>query len=171
MSSSAQIGLFATGLWEELGSPSDIAANTISGWVSQDQTLGKLNNLIGTCFSGVGYSGVGTWNYDVSPDLSNLEFGILDQMYRVTYYQRLIRNIAGAGGTFPVQQMAEGDSKIQFVSAAELAKVYTDNLKNAQDQMKYLVNAYIKLDYAPRSVDFYTILPQQYSRTGGQVFS
>lgn len=176
--SSEQIGLFATGLWQDLGSPNDLSANTISGWVSQPSTVGKLNNLIGTCYSGIGYTGVGSWNNDVKPDLTDSEFGILDQMYRVSYYQQLVRNIAGGGGSNKiVQQMSEGDSKVTFVSAADLARVYTENLKEAQSALKYQVNVYIQNSAGgnmPSSVDFYTVLPQQYNnlgRRGGELFS
>lgn len=170
MSSSPQIALFATGLWLDLGSPTDLSPGVISGWVCQPHTIGKLNTLLETCFSGSGYSGVGSANTDVIPDLTEAEFGILDAMYRITYYQRLVRNIAGGGGIFPVTSLSEGDSEIRYESPAALARIYSDNLKTAQDDLKYQVNAYIRRDYAPKSVDFVTILPQQYQPGGGYIY-
>ena len=166
MSSVQSIGEFAIAQWENIGQPTDVNVSTISGWVTQPQTIGQLNSYLGTCYSGVGYTGACSWNNDISPDLTPAEFGILDQMWQVRYYSQLIRKCAGAGGTQKiVQQLAEGDSKVTYVSAVQLAKVYTENLTNAQKRLNFLVNVYNENSAGtntPRSVDYYMIEPKGY---------
>ena len=158
------IGQFSTGVWNNLGQPTDITVTSISGWVTQPQTLGKLNSYIGTCFQGTGYTGANSWDYDVTPALTNTETAILDEMFQISYYQQLIRKIAGAGGvTRIIQGLSEGDSKISYVSSAALAKVYTENLVEANKRLNYAVNVYTNESAGannPRSVDYYTLLPQ-----------
>lgn len=155
---------FSTGVWNDLGQPTDITVTSISGWVTQPQTLGKLNSYIGTCYQGTGYTGAGSWNYDVTPAITNTETAILNEMFQVSYYQQLIRKIAGAGGINRiVQNISEGDSKISYVSSAALAKVYTDNVIEANKRLNYLVNVYANEAAGannPRSVDYYMLLPQ-----------
>jgi hypothetical protein len=161
MSSTTGIGFFATGLWTNLDEPSDITASAISGWVTQPQVIGQLNSYIGQCFTPSGYTGMGSWDYDVIPDLGGQEYGILDQMYQVGYYRKLIRALAGAGGTQKIiLQLGEGDEKISYVSAADLARVYTENVKEAQKTLNYLVNTYVANDgsSAPRTVDHQTVI-------------
>ncbi len=157
--SSIRIGNFSIGMWQDLGQPTDLAVTTISGWVTQPQTLGRLNNFIGTCYQATGYTGVCSYNYDVVPALTEQEFGILDKMYRVGHYQQLIKKCAG-GGQKMVQSLSEGDSKISYVSAAALAKVYVEAEIQANKELNYQVNVYNQNSAgstAPRSVDFYTI--------------
>jgi hypothetical protein len=165
MSSSTNIGLFSSGVWINLGEPTDLAPTSISGWVVQEQTLGALNNRIGTCYTASGYTGAGSWNYDVSPDLSNTEFALLDSMFQITYYQQLIRKNSGAGGTKIVQQLTEGDTKITYVSAADMIRALNDSLKEATKRLNYQVNEYVQNslggDFA-RSIDHYTMLQNGY---------
>lgn len=163
MSSVTGIGLFSSGLYLDLGSPTDLSVSSISGWVTQPQTIGKLNSYISTCFQPTGYTGAGSWNNDVTPDLGNEEYAILAAMYNVSYYNQLVRKLAGAGGTQRIlQSTSEGDSKVTFVSNADLARIYIDNAKEATKTLNYLVNNYnvnIAENSAPRSVDHYTIAP------------
>lgn len=164
--SSTTIGQFATGIWDDLSQPTEISVGSISGWVIQPQTVGKLNNLIGSCFQPTGYdtSVTGSYNYDVTPEIGDEEYGILNEMYQLSYFQMLMRRTAGAGGTQRiVQSLSEGDSKITYVSAAQLARVYSDNIKEINKRINYLVNAYNVNSLgatAPRSVDKPLFVPR-----------
>jgi hypothetical protein len=172
MSSTSGISQFSTGLWLDLGQPTDLSALSISGWVTQPQTLGRLNSYVGTCYTGIGYTGSNSWDYDVGPDLTNGDYSILGQMFMVTYYNQLVRKCAGAGGTQKiVQSLAEGDSRVQYVNAADLARVYTENVKEATKTLNYLVNTYNTNSqgaYDPRSVNYYTILPRGANQNFGK---
>lgn len=132
----SDIGLFATGLWQTLGAPDDLSALYISGYVGLPSTLGQLNAYIGSCYSGM--DGI-----YVCPDMDNGSFAIVGQMFTQAYYLNLMRANAGAGGAMSrVMELQEGDSRLKWVSSAELAKVYLQAAKDAQIQLKYLVKAY-----------------------------
>jgi hypothetical protein len=155
------IGDFSTGIWISFGQPYEISPLTISGWVCQKTTLGALNAYIGTCYSGAVYGTGSPYNSYVCPDLDDGSFAILESMYRETYYQQLMRSVGGAGGVQPVvQALSEGDSKIQWVNASELAKTYSAAWKQAIDNRRILIRNYIKNSLGgniARSVNYYTI--------------
>jgi hypothetical protein len=149
----SDIGLFATGLWTNIGQPSDISALTISGFVAQPSTLGALNAYIGTCYSGDGVN--------VCPDLDEGSFAIIGLMYLQSYYMSLMRANAGAGGTLRLVELREGDSTIRWVNASEIAKTYSAAAKDAASQLKYLVKAYNNNSQGgntPRAIDFPLII-------------
>lgn len=150
MSCNVLIGQWASGVWQDLGSPASVSALTISGYAVSPNTLGRLNNFIGTCYSGSGYSGIGSNDFDVVPDLTDQELAIEGQLYLVSYYNALAQSVMGAGATLSPaqgglqwQQLREGDSVVTRPNLAAIAKVYTDASKEAMAQLKYLVNVYI----------------------------
>ncbi len=171
MASSALIGLWATGLWQLIGSPAGVSALTISGYATTPDTLGTLNNLIGTCFSGVGYTGYGSWNYDVSPDMGQEELAILGEMYQVGYYNNLAQATMGVGGMgmggLPVASIGEGDVKIAWQNAAAIGTVYTNEAKEHQNRMYYVTNVYLNNSTGgnlARSVDLFNLVYPAYSQ-------
>ena len=148
------IGLFATGLWEDLGSPADISALSISGWVTQTNTLGTLNNLINQCYTGA----QGSY---VCPDLTNTEFAILGTMYTMRFYRNRANSLAGAGGTTPMwYTLKEGDSTISRANPSEMMKTFQSMSINAREGLDKMVSYYNKYSNGgtvPRSVNFYTL--------------
>ena len=169
MSSSSLIGEWGSGLWQDLGAPVNLSALTISGYATTPSTLGRLNNFIGTCYSGSGYTGYGTFDYDVSPDLTNAELAILDAMYRVSYYNSLSQATMGYGGdSIPWTSIAEGDTKAARVNAASIGAVYIKQASDAQNALKYLVNVYITNSQGgnvPRDVEYPDIQYPSWSRS------
>ncbi len=165
MSSNVLIGVWATGVWQDLFSPTNLASTTISGYAIQPSTLGRLNDLIGTCYSGIGYTGatggMGSINFDVSPDVGNTELAILGQMFLVSYYNNLAMVTMGQGGsTIPWTSIAEGDSRIARVNASSIGKEYREMSKTAYEQLNYLVNAFRNNSQGanvPRTVMYYNI--------------
>jgi hypothetical protein len=149
---------WATGVWQDLGSPSNIAVTTISGYAVQPSTLGRLNDLIETCFSGSGYVGVGTANYQIGPWITNRELAIIGQLYLVSYYNNLAQANMGIGGNgIPWILLKEGDSTIGRVNAANLGNEYREMSKSAYEQLWNLVNAFRNSEGGSlaRSVDYY----------------
>lgn len=154
---------WATGIWVDLGQPTNTTPSTISGYAIQPSTLGKLNNLLGTCFSGSGYTGAGSVNYQIGPFVTNTELAVIEQMYRVSYYNNVAQATMGIGGsTIPWTRIREGDSMIDRTNAANLGVQYREMAKEAASQLNYLANAYRSNSAGgnmPRTVDYPELLP------------
>ncbi len=137
------IQVWASGVFDDLGQPANTSTSTISGYAVQVSTLGKLNNLLTTCFSGSGYTGAGSSNYQIGPSVTNTELAIINQMYLVSYFANLAQATMGIGGnTIPWLNLSEGDSKIGRVNAASIGAQYMAASKEANVQLQYLANAY-----------------------------
>lgn len=152
MSSSQLIGEWASGVWFDIGQPSNVSALAISGFACSPNTLGRLNVLIGECFSGSGFSGPGTFNYDVSPCIGQNELALVEQIYLIGWWNNLAQATMGGGTlmagvagapTTPATTLFEGDTRIAFASPAAIGAVYATRAKEASDNLKYLVNVYI----------------------------
>ena len=167
MSSAPLIGEWSSGVWSDLGMPPNLSALTISGYATSPSTLGRLNNYIGTCYSGSGYSGYGSFDYDVVPDLSSNELAIVDAMYRVSYYNSLASNTMGYGGdSIPWVSIGEGDTKATRANAAAIGATYVKAALDAQNALKYLVNVYITQSQGgntPRDVEYPDIVYPSWS--------
>lgn len=156
------IGSWSSGVWLDLGSPSNTSASTISGYAIQPSTLGRLNDLIGTCYYGSGYTGVGTMDYQAAPPLTNTELSLIGLMYQVSFYNTLAMATMGMGGnTIPWTMIAEGDSRIARANPANIGKEYREMSRTAAEQLNYLVCAYranVQGSSTPRSVDYPSIV-------------
>lgn len=155
------LGTLASGLWlNSLGQPTSISALSISGYFAQNYVVGQLNAKISTCYSGSnGGSGA---NWAICPNLDDSELAILGYIYLSTYWIQKVASAAGAGGisdTFTV--LREGDSSIQRTSPAELMKIYSAMARQANEQLNYLTNEYIRNGQGsvlPRSIEMPTII-------------
>lgn len=135
--------VWATGLWSDIGNPPNVAVSTISGYAIQPGTLGKVNSLLTTCFSGSGYAGTGTTNYQIGPYADAALLGVIGQLYLVSYYNNLAFAAMGAGANaIPWTNLREGDSSISRVNAATIGKEYREMSKTAAEQLMVLVNAF-----------------------------
>lgn len=154
-----------------MGSPAGLSALTISGYASQPSTLGRLNDLIGTCYSGSGYMGTGM-PFDVSPPIYNSELAIIEGMIRANWYMQLATTMMGTSQTdIPWTNLREGDSQIGRANGWSLGKEYREMARQTIEQMNYLANAWsINRSYA-RSVDYlnpgYPGIANPYGVNGG----
>ncbi len=165
---------WASGIWLDLGQPTNTTTSTISGYAVQPSTLGRLNDLVGTCFSGSGYTGAGSFNYQIGPDISNTELGIVAQMYYISYYNNLAQATMGIGNsTIPWQTLREGDSTITRASAPAIGAQYRQMSKDAYEQLWNLSNAYRNNSAGvPRSVDYLNPpAGPYYGGNGGQSYT
>lgn len=155
------LGILASGIWSNnLNSPSNISALTISGWFSQDYVVGALNAKISTCYSGSN-AGSGV-NWAICPDIDDGSLNILGLQYLVTYYQGKVAGAAGAGGIENYTSARDGDSAWTRVSPAELMKVYSSMAKEANAQLNYAVAEYVQNSQGSRlarSSDYVSFLP------------
>lgn len=135
--------VWAQGVFSDMGSPANTSVSTISGYAVQPSTLGKLNNLAMTCFSGSGYAGTGTSSYQIGPYISNAELSLVAQMYLVSYYNNLAQASMGLGGNgIPWTRLRESDSSIERANPANLGKEYREMSRVAAEQLWALVSAY-----------------------------
>ncbi len=149
---------WAEGVYADLGSPTNTSVSTISGYAVQPSTLGRLNSLVTACFSGSGYAGTGTSNYQIGPYADLAVLGIIGQLYLVSFYSNLAMASMGQGATaLPWTNLREGDSSISRVNAANIGKEYREMSKDAYVQLWNLVNAYRGSEGGSiaRSVDYY----------------
>ncbi len=148
---------WASGVFDSLGQPANTSTSTISGYAVQPSTIGRLNDYLSTCFSGSGYTGAGSTNYQIGPCITSAELAVVNAMYLVSYYNNLAQASMGLGGTsIPWTALAEGDSKIARVNAANLGKEYREMSKTAQEQLQYIANAYRNGGASvARSIDYY----------------
>ncbi len=166
------IQVWATGLWSDLGQPINVAVSTISGYAIQPNTLGKVNSYLDTCFSGSGYTGAGSTNYQIGPCISPAVLGVIGQLYLVSYYNNLAQAAMGLGGNaLPWTQLREGDSSIARVNAALIGAQYRQMSKDAYEQLWNLVNAFRNAEGGgtPRAILYYNppVGPYSYSINNG----
>lgn len=157
MDNNTFIGEWSLGVWTDLGSPSNVTATTISGYAIQPSTLGRLNSLAGTCFSGSGYTGGASSNFQIGPFVDQEVLGIIGQLYLVSYYNNLAQATMGVGNsTIPWTNLREGDSSIARVNAATIGAQYRQMSKDAYTELWNLVNAFrgSQGGSIARSVDF-----------------
>lgn len=154
---SALIGTWASGVWQDLGSPSALSALTISGYAIQPSTLGRLNVLIGTCYQSTGHLVTGTI-FNSVPDLTNTELSLIEGLFRVSYYNQLAMAMMGSTQAgIGWESIKEGDTTIRRGSPTNIGKEYREMAKDTQVILNRLVNAYhteIQSSSTPRDVAF-----------------
>lgn len=167
MSSNPLLAIWSTGVWQTLGSPPNISALTISGYAVQPSTLGTLNSYLDTCFSGSGYAGPGTVNYDTVPDLTENELAITNELFLTSYYQGLAQATMGYGGdSIPWTNARDGDQSITRGSPAAIGANYLKAANDSRLRMDRLITAYINSNgtYSPRQVLLPGLVPATYSQ-------
>ena len=137
--------LLATQIYSDLGCPAGLSPGGIETKLASDPFIGKLNNLISMCYSGV--SG------NISPALDANEQSIYSLMYQTDYYTTKLNQTLN-GTDISWTSLSEGDSRITRVSAVEQAKVYKDMSRQLNDQLQYLITTYRTNPMQPRSVEF-----------------
>ena len=110
-----------------------------------DSNLGKLNNTLNTCFSGVGG--------EIQPELDTQVGSIYSSLYKQLFYQQQVQSNLGAGGV-QWTELREGDSTIRRASPTETAKVYKDLLKEITNSARIEINLYKKNAAFPRTISY-----------------
>lgn len=175
------LGNLAYSVWYQLGMPSANSVQSISGYFCSTPAVGQLNNLTAGCWLPFGFSGVGTWNYDVwnpygtdSGLLTPAEGELLALMYQVIYYDRLVNSLIGPGGfvsgvntqNLPVTTLKDGDSTIQYMNPAQAAQIYESRRTQAVKDLRFAANTYnvnTQGSQMPRTNGFFSIWPASYN--------
>lgn len=123
---------FATGIYEDLGSPTDITVSYISGWLYNH--IGDLNIAIDQTYSGL--------NETISPFPSGDEQAIYQNMFNIKYYNRASLSSIGAAGTSSWTEIEDDGSRVKRVSKLDLSKSYLAMAKSANEDLATQIAAY-----------------------------
>jgi hypothetical protein len=166
---------FVNNIYAELGEPTDYLPEKISSWVLDNSNIGKLNNLIGTCFSGVAYRNTrGTiTGYGIEPSMKNDQLAIYKMLFDYEYFRGEARNVAKSSNTFGSDwtKLQEGDSLITKINKNDISKNFRMLSKDAKEDLDKAVKMYLKYNAIPdqiagddtEGISYYII--QEYQRT------
>ena len=147
----------ASAIWYDIGQPTALTQDAIQTRLQSNFFIGKLNNLIDTCFS---FDTSGNILVNKVPDTEDAfgseEQNIYIELYKNNYYAQRIAENLGAGG-IAWTSLKEGDSTVNKVSPTEIAKTYQTLKNNSDEVLRTLVNSYLNNKTRPYSSDFYDI--------------
>lgn len=163
------VGQLASGIWDDLSQPVNPSVTYISGWISSDRAVGKVNALLdteylvdtqgvysGTMYNAGGYSGVYVPG-DYYPALGNVEAAIFAEVYECDYYEKKIRD--ALNGILEVVDgndwvnLQDADTKIERINRSEILKTYRGFLQDSRAELQKLVGYYRQNLADPRGVD------------------
>jgi hypothetical protein len=141
--------LLADFIYFDIGQPSGISPGTINYWI--ENSIGNLNTYLGTSHNVV--SG------DIVPGLNIEESGIMNQMYKVRYYNKVASENLGASA-YDWSEVREADSVVRRVSKNEISKTYLQLAKDEKISLDetirfYRTNAATPTTILPRVNSFY----------------
>jgi hypothetical protein len=136
-------------IYFDLGEPSGISIGTIDYWI--ENSIGNLNTNLG--------ENHGIVSGQIVPPLNIAESGIMTQMYKVRYYNKVASDNLGASA-YDWSELSEGDSRIRRVSKNEISKTYLQLAKDEQISLKesilfYRTNAATPTSILPRVNSYY----------------
>ena len=137
------IGLFASGIYENLGNPSNTSVAFISGWLGSN--IGQLNISIESAYTSIPASGI------ILPALGVDEVSVYEQMFNQKFYTQAANSNLGASA-YDWSEITEEGSTVRRVSKNEIAKTYLSLAKESKDQVIKLTHLYRKNKAKPVSV-------------------
>lgn len=132
MAFNVQIQKLSEQIHEELSSPSGISQTFIADWLINN--VGQVNNVLGTNYTGVEFSGV-------NPSISGCDLPMFGLLFEDYYLGRIIKQNIGASAYVTDIRDSDGSS-IKVVSKTDIAKVAQTDRKAIRDQIKDFVNSY-----------------------------
>lgn len=147
----------ASAIWYDIGQPTSLTPDAIQTRLQSNFFIGKLNNLIDTCFS-FDTSGNILVNkvLDTEDIFGSEEQNIYIELYKNNYYaQKIIENLGAAGISWT--SIKEGDTTINRAAPTEIAKNFQNLKNNSDDVLRNLVTSYLINKNRPYSNDFYDI--------------
>lgn len=131
-------------IWSsELLETTDTTVSKIVFWLSSDNNIGILNDLLGTNYSISGN--------DATPELDEEAAAIYSTFYLYKYYQRLMKTNLNAT-QYDWSEISEADSTVRRVSKNEIAKNYRLLANDTKDYLDKLVESYKKFHCIPASL-------------------
>lgn len=144
------IGTLASGIWDDLNSPTNISIAFISGKLLSSGFIGEANTITAEC------------NYIESgclyPPLSAAQQAIYNKLYLYQFYSKEgLRLMSLAASKNFMTSVREGDSSISFASPQQILQTYRGLAREAKADLDSLADYYKRNLAAPQSVNFYTI--------------
>ncbi len=126
----------AAQIYGDIGSPTSSSVQYISGWLTQQQSLGKLNIKLSTTFWNSGGSIVDTFWDD--------EAAIYSMVYKTEFYeQKSLAVLTGADlGNISWTNMKEGDTSITKEGFTAVSKAYLALQQQSQTQLRLAIQDY-----------------------------
>lgn len=169
------ISNFINGVYDDLGNPSNYPPERITAWFLDNANVGKLNNLIGTYFSGVAYTNDcgNVTGYGIEPAIRNDQLAIYKMLFDCEYFKSEARNMAKSSATIGNDwtNLREGDSSITKINKNEISKNFRGLAQDCKAELDKAVKMYLKYNAIPdqiagddtEGVSHYLI--QEYQRT------
>lgn len=127
------VGAWASGVWQEVNSPSNISPSYISGWLVQDDQLGQLNASIAGSWSGVS-------GYYMMPGLYPEELALMSAQFKVQWYGREFnRSLSVDSIISNWTSFREGDRGVTRPNASTIGQMFLQAKKDALDEYNRLV--------------------------------
>lgn len=169
------LSYFINNIYNELGEPIDYSSQKISAWVLDNANLGKLNNLIGTSFSGVAYTNDcgNVTGYGIEPAIRNDQLAIYKMLFDFEYFKNQAR-FATSSSLIEGEDwitLGEGDSKVQRINKNEIAKNFRALARDTKNDLDKAVKMYLKYNSIPDQVvgddtqGVYNYIIQEYQRS------
>jgi hypothetical protein len=148
---------FIRSVHEEIGEDAGYSHEYLAYWFAGNYNLGRLNSLIGTCFSGLYHTGVygEMLNYEIAPEMGSEETAIYQKIFELDFYTKQARNTlrgaAGSGGGDWIT-LREGDSSITRSNKNEVAKSYRGLANDTKEELNKMIQSYLKHRAMPQQV-------------------
>ena len=135
-------------IYREMGEPADSSIASIAFWLRTN--ISRLNILIDKPYT-ISEDTLEIVGTDTDPFGIN-EKGIFKLIYTSYYYERLFRNALGAASTDSVIEIDQNGFRAKKVNKNELAKTYSDLKKQADAELKILLDKYELNEVTPIQV-------------------
>ena len=137
-------------IYRELGEPSDLSIASVAFWLRTN--IGKLNVLLNKPYL-INETTLEIYSSDETKDPFGInEKTIFKKIYTLYYYERLFRNALGAASTDSVIEIDQNGFRAKRVNKNELAKTYSELKKQADAELKILLDKYDINEVTPLQV-------------------
>ena len=127
------IASVAQEIYEELGEQSDTSIAAIAAWVRRN--IGGLANMLGKSFE------IKDNNYEIHPNLSDIEKYIFKKMYSIYYFDLKIKSTASITATDYVS-IKDDFGSIQKINSNEVLRNFYSIRKQEYEELKSLIDTY-----------------------------
>jgi hypothetical protein len=127
------VASIAQEIYEELGEQSDTSISAIAAWVRRN--IGGLSNLLNKSFE------IKDANYEISPNLTDVEKYIFKKMYSIYYFDLRIKSTASLTSTDYVS-IKDDFGSIQKINSNEVLRNFYSIRKQEYDELINLVSQY-----------------------------
>lgn len=123
--------------------PTDITVGIIGFWLRNN--IGKLNILIDGSYS-IDNNG------EFDPEINDKDKVIYKKIYEIYYWGKQMKASLGAASTDSVTEISSDGATVRRVNKTTTAQTYLQAKKNAQEDLKELLDSYSSNDVRPLQV-------------------